>query len=597
MQSEHLGMTNKVLFDVVSTTGVAPTATVAGDLGELMVNISDRKLYARDAAGAAVPVTKYIADHDPALAYKAGDLVINGTQFLRCNADIAAKAFDAGDWTVISPAGGTGSSALLKAPTAVDHNTVDLTGLPTTFGLVVTPDTNQSVDLLRVGGAGPSGARSRIDRFGVPAPGLSGNVRVVSQVGHPFSSRGQPVAYDGTYKLAVSTDPALYPVAIVEEVIDVNSLIIRYSGWTEQLQAASFPGASITDGAIYYLSNTPGGLSLTPPATGDTIPVLFTSGTNSARVLIAPVTSLALSGGELSGGLSFGSSLVGTPTDLSRHISLYGTTSGISVSTDQQVNIVSNAGAGRVKIFGGLEVEEAEYASIDFNTTSHAAGKKRWAISTYENATLAIRAKEDDNLSNQGGYFDVTRDEGGLTDVKFNPHTPLATLTPQSVMTLERILDIVYPVGTIIYMGIAGNPGTWIPGTTWVAEAPGRTIVGVGTADGYNWTLGQLRGNATRTLSWSNMPAHTHTIDPPSTPTTSDSHTHNYTRESFSTDGGAGSIGSSNFAKSTYTTSTTSDTHSHTVNISPFASSSAGSGTAFEIFQPSIAAYIWRRTA
>lgn len=609
-------MTNKILFNISTSTGTAPATTAAADLGEMMINLTDRRIYARNAAGAAVPVTKFVGDHDPALAYKAGDLVISGTQFLKCNGDIPAKALDLGDWTVISPPGGTGSAALLKAPTAVDHNTVDLTGLPTTYGLVIEPDPSQSVDLFRVGGAGPSGVRSRIDRFGIPAAGLSGNLRVISQVGHPFTTRGTPVAFDaGTYYLAVSTNPARFPVGIIEEVLDVNTFVVRYAGWTEQLQAAAFPGASITDGAVYYLSSTAGQLSLTPPASGEKIPVMFTCGATAARVIISPVQFLTLNGGALSGGLGFGSALVGSVTDLSRHVALYGTTSGLNVSTGQQVNIVANGGAGVVKVQGDLKVSK----SVVLDSTTDAAVEIVTPAGAADEKTMQVRALAggievkpvDDAGADLAGGVTFERDNAGLVDVLATMSKASAAMGSTSLITLQRLIDIVYPVGILIESTVATNPGTYIPGTTWAAYGAGRVTVAVGQANSINWSAGATAGTDYHTLSVSEMPSHTHYADPPG-----------------GTTGGAGNSSDAQFSanedsdiivavnnsfqriawsdgrhSSTNTGTRTGYTlrlnwyHTHTFNTAPFYVNSNGGGAAHLNVQPSIAVYRWQRTA
>ncbi len=345
-------MTNKILLDVSTATGTTPDTTAAADRGEALVNTTDRKIYVRGAAGEAVPVSQKIEDHDPARAYKEGDLALNGTELVQCKADIAAKAYLASDWTIISPPAGVGSTAILKAPTAVDHNTIDTTGNPTYLGLVVAGDPLQSVDLLRVGPDGPGGVpRSRVDFEGVPSATLSGNVMRITQVGHGLTARGQPVAWDGSgYAAAdanlLDSEPF---VGIVEEVLSSNSFILRTSGICDQLQAAAFPGGVITDATLYYLQDAAGTLGTTPASTGQKQPAVYVIEGTTGIVLAAPYGYVGRDGDEMTGGLSFGSSTVGGKTNVSRHIDVYGGTYGLSVQTGI-LNVVSDAGTGTIRL-------------------------------------------------------------------------------------------------------------------------------------------------------------------------------------------------------------------------------------------------------
>lgn len=346
-------MSNKFLFDIGGTTGQSPSATTAADAGEIALNLVDSKIWARASSGAAQVVADKILPYSASKAYKANDLTVRGTQLLQCIANIPAKTYDANDWTVISPPADSGSTEILRAPTTADHNTVDLSGNPTFTGLEIVPATGQSADLFRAGGTGPvGGRRARIDARGFPSFALSGATTVITQVGHPFGARGQVVSYNGTqYLKSISTDVSTrIPVGIVDEVIDANTFVLRTAGMTNQLQTSAFPGGVITKGAIYYLSSVEGELSLSPPASGQAVPVMVTThAANSALVIISPKQALLRDGDAMEGGLSMGSATVSDEKDLSRHISLYGTTYGFSV-TASQLNIVSGNGGQPIKL-------------------------------------------------------------------------------------------------------------------------------------------------------------------------------------------------------------------------------------------------------
>jgi hypothetical protein len=72
----------------------------------------------------------------------------------------------------------------------------------------------------------------------------------------------------------------------------------------------------------------------------------------------------------------------------------------------------------------------------------------------------------------------------------------------------EALIEMIVPVGTIITSADGTNPGTRIPGTTWVAEAEGRCIFGVGGG----FSNGATGGSATVTLGVNNLPSHKHNV-------------------------------------------------------------------------------------
>ena len=127
---------------------------------------------------------------------------------------------------------------------------------------------------------------------------------------------------------------------------------------------------------------------------------------------------------------------------------------------------------------------------------------------------------------------------------------------------VQAALGTMYPVGSIYFnAAVATNPATLLGFGTWAAYGGGRVMVGVhssGTFDGLNET----GGAETHTLSTSEMPAHTHSIDP-----------------GLTSDGGA--IGASG----------TRVTHS------PNNTTSTGGGAAHNNIQPYITVYMWKRTA
>ncbi|MEM1149280.1 MAG: glycosyl hydrolase family 28-related protein [Pseudomonadota bacterium] len=158
-------------------------------------------------------------------------------------------------------------------------------------------------------------------------------------------------------------------------------------------------------------------------------------------------------------------------------------------------------------------------------------------------------------------------------------------------------------VGRIIFASSGTNPGTIFRGSTWVAEAPGRAIVGVGSAGGQNWNNGTILGSARHTLSWGEMPNHTHGVDPPNTgsggPT--EAHEHDTYHQTLGLTASPGALpvmvqhsGSGGFW---IRSGGATRSWAHWTNIPNFSSGSAGSGSSHNNLQPSIGRFIWRCTA
>jgi len=198
------------------------------------------------------------------------------------------------------------------------------------------------------------------------------------------------------------------------------------------------------------------------------------------------------------------------------------------------------------------------------------------------------------------------------------------------------------PIGSIFITLNSTNPKD-IYGGTWIAYSQGRVMIGQGTTTdskgtvvSYN-TAGQTGGQFNQLLSISNIPAHTHTVTATGTVTgtcnisgstnTTGSHTHTQAahnhiqaRAAFMNDanyydcrvnGGTNIPMGADFIDY-YTSSEApyihnSGAHSHTYSASGQISvtfsgttattSSIGSGNAFNIQNPYIVVYIWKRTA
>lgn len=149
------------------------------------------------------------------------------------------------------------------------------------------------------------------------------------------------------------------------------------------------------------------------------------------------------------------------------------------------------------------------------------------------------------------------------------------------------------PVGGLLFFATEVDVAALVGYGTWQLVNSGQVLVG----EGGGYTAGQTGGVTTVTLTSSQMPAHTHSCDPPSTTSSSNgSHSHSSftgaTGSAFSAESGV-STGRSSGGRTT----STNGAHTHTLNVGSFTSGSSGSGQSHNNQQPSKVAAMYRRTA
>lgn len=232
------------------------------------------------------------------------------------------------------------------------------------------------------------------------------------------------------------------------------------------------------------------------------------------------------------------------------------------------------------------------------------------------------------------------------TPIKYLKDENGTTISPavsvDSIFTEEggKLVDYIYPVGSI-YMSVnSTNPGT-IFGGTWERFANGQVLVGVDTQETEFNTVQKTGGNKTHTVTLKDVPAHTHSIPKLSGTAASagshkhsdtfavasaGSHSHRLKRTSgnqtdFSTlgeftnrtDGKEPVQQTGNYTWDVISPTTTSagahthtlngsvssgGAHTHTVSTNTSTTGSTGSSVSinFNVLQPYITCYIWRRT-
>lgn len=153
-----------------------------------------------------------------------------------------------------------------------------------------------------------------------------------------------------------------------------------------------------------------------------------------------------------------------------------------------------------------------------------------------------------------------------------NDSTRLATTA-----FVQDALQALHPVGSIYISVVATNPNTLFGFGTWVAFATGRTLVGIDISNSIMDTVEETFGNADAV----NV-SHSHTITDPG-------HNHTVTTNAGSFQQNEGGDAGGGF-QGTITSTTNTKTTGITID-------SAGVTGTNKNYQPSIAVYIWKRTA
>lgn len=194
-------------------------------------------------------------------------------------------------------------------------------------------------------------------------------------------------------------------------------------------------------------------------------------------------------------------------------------------------------------------------------------------------------------------------------------------------------VDKLYPIGSI-YVSVSETNPSELFGGTWERYAQGRQIVGYGSNGTTSYSYNATGGSTSKTLAIANIPAHTHTLTPLGTITstfkgtavntsTDGEHTHTFVfgRASEESRGhGYGTYGTGDvygrdlfldrviiWRDDPFDDSRTAGAHTHTLTPegtveSKFTgtettTSSIGNGESFSIQNPYITVYMWKRTA
>lgn len=152
-------------------------------------------------------------------------------------------------------------------------------------------------------------------------------------------------------------------------------------------------------------------------------------------------------------------------------------------------------------------------------------------ISTTYATKTEVAAKADKTslktVATTGSYNDLTNKptiptvptkvSAFTNDTGYATKTEVDQKISASLYSIQKIMDIVYPVGSIWETTTDDDPNTKWTGTTWIKMDAGRVLVSAGsyTENGttYTYTLGDKGGEAKHQSTVDEMAAHSHTIE------------------------------------------------------------------------------------
>ena len=171
----------------------------------------------------------------------------------------------------------------------------------------------------------------------------------------------------------------------------------------------------------------------------------------------------------------------------------------------------------------------------------------------------------------------------------------------------SRLIDMIYPVGSI-YISVNNiNPGTYLLNTTW-EQLKDRFLLGAGDT----YSAGSTGGSSTKTIAKENIPnynlysekhKHSFSANTGNATATSNMYVYEYAGTSvgsghvsgwsttFNNNHSTVSSGSTSFPGAYHRHSISGNTGETTITVS-----SGGSGTALDIMNPYLAVYMYKRT-
>ena len=159
------------------------------------------------------------------------------------------------------------------------------------------------------------------------------------------------------------------------------------------------------------------------------------------------------------------------------------------------------------------------------------------------------------------------------------------------IETSKDIINIIYPVGSVITLTNDTDPNKLYEGTTWVKMDAGRVLVSAGTytegSDTYTYTLGDKGGEAKHQSTIEEMPVHSHNASA----SYSGEHSHQWMGRSGNSAGTRSPSSSKINSDPRQYGGESAGNHTHAITIS-----NTGNGLPHENRQPYLIVNYWQRT-
>ena len=261
--------------------------------------------------------------------------------------------------------------------------------------------------------------------------------------------------------------------------------------------------------------------------------------------------------------------------------------------------------------YGNVNVEEYTHPSSGVNAGTYDSV----TVDKNGHVTAGSNPSRVTSVNGKTGAVTIatyTHPDSGATEGTYN----LVTVNQQGHVTsgkkinkldADGLLDLIYPVGSIYMSMNATNPETLFGGK-WEAIAQGRCLIGAGTGtdsrkESKTFAAGDTGGEYNHQLTVGEMPSHSHSGQ------TSNANISGSVRYQSWGDGGFWSpsqsgvlsVGdaftsahsdSSGYDDGLYHSLKINSTHSHSITLS-----NTGGNNKYNIMQPYMGVYIWRRTA
>ena len=173
------------------------------------------------------------------------------------------------------------------------------------------------------------------------------------------------------------------------------------------------------------------------------------------------------------------------------------------------------------------------------------------------------------------------------------------TIDPSTVIaTRSWVIDLLYPVGEVLFTRRAGNPSTWLGGT-WARYGAGKLLALYDAAQTEFNALDKTGGAKTHTLARANLPTDQIPVAASGNTSTDGSHVHNNGTGDCS---GPGSTTGGGFAfiqqagNGGGAQTGAAGSHSHTVSVTG-QTEALGSATPVNNLPPYTTVFAWQRTA